>query len=74
MMKECYIDFPHEVCKGLIGTKEEVKAFLKKQVNFDYEGAQRIRNRELHKWEKVLVFSYMTYEGTGFICYKIETA
>lgn len=71
-MKECYIDFPHEVCKGLIGTKEEVKTFFKKQGEFDYEGIQRIRNRELHKWEKTLVFSYMTYEGTGFICYKAE--
>jgi hypothetical protein len=56
--------------QGLIGTKEEVKDFLKKEGNYDYERVQQIRNKELHKWEKVVVFSYMTYEGTGFICYK----
>ena len=71
-MKKCKITFSGEICEGLIGKKEEVRAFLKKEGRYDYEGVQRIRSRELHQWEKVLVFSYQTYEGTGFICYKVE--
>ena len=50
------------------------KEFLKtlgKQ--YDYEGAQRIRNREEHKWERVIVFSFADYFfGTQFVCYKAE--
>ena len=71
-MTKCYIDFYNSVCEGLIGTKDEVKAFLKAEGRYDYEGAQRIRNREQHKWERVIVFSYATHYGTGFVCYKAE--
>jgi hypothetical protein len=72
-MEKCYIDFHREVCEGLIGTKAEVKEFLKGyDSHYDYEGKQRIRNRENHSWEYVIVYSYATYKGTGFVCYKAE--
>lgn len=72
-MKQCCIDFPKEVVKGVIGTKEEVKAFLKDlNGRYSYEGKQRIRNRETHKWEDVIVYSHEDYFfGTEFVCYKI---
>ena len=72
IMKKCYVTFEKETCEGLISTKEEVKAFLKNEGCYDYEGVQQIRNREFHRWEEIVVFSYQTYEGTGFICYKVE--
>lgn len=72
-MTKCYIDFANEVVEGAIGTKEEVKTFLKSLENhYDYEGKQRIRNRELHKWEDVIVYSFADYFfGTQFVCYKV---
>lgn len=71
-MTKCYIDFANEVCEGTIGTKEEVKAFLKTEKQYSYEGRQRIRNRELHKWEYVIVYSVANYFfGTSFVCYKV---
>lgn len=73
-MTRCYIDFANEVCEGSFGTKEEVKAFLRSlNGKYDYEGRQRIRNREQHKWEYVIVYSFADYFfGTQFICYKAE--
>lgn len=73
-MKKCYIDFANEVCEGSIGTKEEVKHFLESlHGQYDYEGKQRIRNRDLHKWEDVIVYSCPDYFfGTSFVCYKAE--
>ena len=73
-MTKCYIDFRNEVCEGAIGTKEEVKELLKTLgKHYDYEGVQRIRNREEHKWERVIVFSFADcFFGTQFVCYKAE--
>lgn len=73
-MEKCYIDFANEVCGGSIGTKEEVKEFLRTlNGHYDYEGKQRVRNRELNKWESVIVYSFMDYFfGTSFVCYKAE--
>ena len=73
-MTKCYIDFPTEVVEGAIGTEEEVKAFLKDlHGQYDYEGKQRVRNRELHTWERVVVYSCPNYFfGTEFVCYKAE--
>ena len=70
-MTKCYIDFKNEVCEGSLGTKEEVEKFLEDlNGQYDCEGKQRIRNRKLHKWEDVLVFSYSDYFfGTSFVCY-----
>lgn len=70
-MKKCNIVFPKELCEGYIGSREEVREFLKdKEGDYDYEGIQQVLNRELHEWESVYVYSYATYEGTGFVCYK----
>ncbi len=73
-MKECYIEFPREVVKGSIGTKEEIENFvMRNKGECDYEGKHRIRNRELHKWEDVIVYSHNDYFfGTWFVCYKAE--
>lgn len=71
-MTKCYIDFPAEVCEGSIGTKEEVKCLLK-GMKYDYEGVHKVRNREEHRWEKVVVYSVDDYWfGTYFVCYKAE--
>lgn len=71
-MTKCYIDLRREVCEGLIGTKKEVKDFIREfGKHYEYIGRRRIRNRELHTWEYVIVFAYPTYQGTGFVCYKI---
>lgn len=73
-MKKCYIDFPNEVCEGYIGTKEDVENYVKRNKGqCSYEGKHRIRNRELHKWEEVIVYSDADYFfGTSFVCYKAE--
>lgn len=73
-MTKCYIDFRNEVCEGALGTKEEIKAFLKSlNGQYDYEGKQRVRNRKAHKWESVIVYSVSDYYfGTAFVCYKAE--
>lgn len=71
-MKKCFIDFSNEVVEGSIGTKEEVNDFLRSlNQEFTYEGKQRVRNREEHKWEDVIVYSVADYWfGTYFVCYK----
>ena len=73
-MTKCYIDFPAEIVEGAIGTKEEVRNFLKDlKGQYDYEGKHRIRNRESHKWIDVIVYSCPDYFfGTAFVCYKAE--
>lgn len=72
-MKKCYIDFKNEVCQGLIGTKEEVREILKQKGKcYDYEGCHTVWNTEQKVREKVLVFSYASYTGTDFICYKVN--
>ena len=71
-MTKCYINFPNEVCEGSIGTKEEVMMFLR-DLKYDFEGIQKIRNREEHKWERVVVYSLDDYWfGTCFVCHKAE--
>ena len=72
-MTKCNIDFGREIVEGSLGTKEEVKEFLRTlNKRYDYEGRQRIRNREQHKWEYVIVYSFADYFfGTGFVCYKV---
>ena len=75
-MTKCYIEFKNEVVEGAVGTKEEIKDFLKDlHKHYNYEGKQRIRNRTLHKWEDVIVYSYSEYyHGTAFVCYRVGDA
>ena len=55
-------------------TEEEVEAFLKDlNGQYSYEGKQRVRNRDLHKWEDVIVYSCADYFfGTQFVCHKAQ--